>query len=104
MSSKGSEKCVLDLVKSSSFIGKINSLIKKYANICNNDKWFPNESTEKEVQLSSFLIKNIDGSLGEKIRNWWLANGRGKTPTWDLISTCTINNKKGILLVSGRHM
>lgn len=36
--------------------------------------------------------------------HWWLQDGnRGaRTPTWDLISTCDIDNRRGLLLVEAK--
>ena len=35
---------------------------------------------------------------------WWLAvqSGGSKTPTWDIVSTCTVDGHKGLLLVEAK--
>lgn len=39
----------------------------------------------------------------QQLRDWWLAsNGRPSTPNWDLVSTCHIDGKKGLLLVEAK--
>lgn len=61
-----------------------------------------------EQILTNLKDKTIGTILTEKIQtalwSWWLKEGnRGtKTPTWDLISTCTINDCPGLLLVEAK--
>ena len=40
----------------------------------------------------------------ERLRGWWLAVSRGntRTPNWDIASTCTVNGRKGLLLVEAK--
>ena len=38
-----------------------------------------------------------------ELTNWWLAKpGRANTPNWDLISQCTVENKRGLILVEAK--
>lgn len=50
-------------------------------------------STERHRQL---------GDVPEQLAKWWLVVRRGKTPTWDIASTCTISGKNGLLLVEAK--
>jgi len=101
MSHKGSKRCILEFISSPDFILKTNKLIDPYANISFNDKWIPLGVTEpKEGQIYSFL-KPINKELAKQAKNWWIEYG-SQTPHWDLISTCTINGKQGILLVEAK--
>ena len=40
----------------------------------------------------------------EALGAWWLAvqSGGSKTPTWDIVSTCTVDGHKGLLLVEAK--
>ena len=38
----------------------------------------------------------------DEITRWWLAACRGNTPNWDLASTCSIEGRKGLLLVEAK--
>ena len=48
--------------------------------------------------------KVLTESIQQDLWNWWLkAGNKGtRTPTWDLISTCKIDNCSGLLLVEGK--
>lgn len=100
---KGSRYSVIKLVESGHFIEKINELIKTTkAEITIYDNWMPkSEHYDKEAQLKDFLNYNFTPQLSRDIVKWWLHKD-ATTPNWDLISTCTINDKKGILLVEAK--
>lgn len=103
MSLKGSKKCVLDLVQSKDFLSTIKNLCNNTnATISEYDNWMPkNMYMEKEAELKDFLKYNFDISLYDEIVQWWL-HVDATTPNWDLISTCTINNKRALLLVEAK--
>ncbi len=68
-----------------------------------NDIWMPRGLTDyKETTLvdsSDFLASDKCKVLTE----WWLAKPRGAMlPNWDIASTCTIEGKKGLLLVEAK--
>lgn len=100
---KGSKKCILDLVQSSSFLTTINALTKGTKTVVSEyDNWMPkNIHLQKEAQLKDFLKYNFDTLLSSKIVEWWLHIDT-TTPNWDLVSTCTVNGKRGILLVEAK--
>ena len=103
---KGSRKCILDLVSSANFLSDINTLIKgTNAIVQSSDIWIPKgHNNMEEAELKDFLKQEFSSTLGEEIRKWWLAvsTPNTRTPNWDLVSTCRINNSKGILLVEAK--
>ena len=104
---KGSKKCMLELISSPNYYSTINSLIQGTDAIINstNDKYYPiGLHNDKEAELKDFLASHFSAKQGTDIRNWWLAvsTPNTRTPNWDLISTCTIRGKKGILLVEAK--
>jgi hypothetical protein len=103
---KGSRRCMLELVDSTNFSTKINSLIQNTgAVITKDDNWFPLGLIDpREAELKDFLRDNWNDDLGNEITNWWLAvrNANSRTPNWDFVSTCHINGQKGILLVEAK--
>ncbi len=103
MRDKGSKTAMVKLVKSNDLITIINDLIKTSGAIITTvDVSIPNaQIPTKEVTLSTFLRQNFDPKKAEAITKWWITKGTA-TPKWDLISTCTINDKRGILLVEGK--
>jgi len=103
---KGSKRCILELISSNDFLLEINSLVQGTgAIITTSDTWLPKGLTDpKEVELKDFLGQHFDPKLEDQIIQWWLAIIRptSTTPNWDMVSTCTINNQKGILLVEAK--
>lgn len=67
------------------------------------DAWKPCGLLEPdEVRLdddSTFL----DATARAAVAGWWLAAPRGaNTPNWDIVSTCTTNGRRGLLLVEAK--
>jgi hypothetical protein len=67
------------------------------------DVWMPRSLMEwKEATL---IDENdfLDNEKRNALREWWLAVPRGANkPNWDIASTCTIDGKKGLLLVEAK--
>ena len=100
---KGSKYAILKLVESSSFLNDINGLLKESgAAVTTYDNWMPKSIRyDKEAELNDFLKYNFSPQLATDITEWWLHKD-ATTPNWDLITTCTINGKRGILLVEAK--
>lgn len=100
---KGSKNAVLKLVGYSDFLKVINHLLKSTkASVTTYDNWMPKSALfDKEAELNDFLKHNFSPELGAEITNWWLFKDT-TTPSWDLISTCTINGKRGLVLVEAK--
>ncbi len=100
---KGSQKAILELIEASNHLDLINKLIQSTgANITTNDAWKPKGIKAKEEgTLTTFLKKHFDPKTGEDILSWWIKYGT-VSPNWDFISTCTIDGKKGLLLVEAK--
>lgn len=99
---KGSQRAMLKLIESDHFLSSINKLIKPYAEITVYDNWMPKSlHNDKEAELKNFLKYNFDPQMYNKIISWWL-HVDTTTPNWDLVTTCTIGGKRGILLVEAK--
>jgi len=100
---KGSKYSIIKLVESTDFIDTVNDLLNgTNAKISEYDNWMPKRiQMDKEAELNDFLKYNFSPELQEKITAWWL-HVDATTPNWDLISTCLINGKRGILLVEAK--
>ncbi|MGL2999426.1 hypothetical protein [Flavobacterium sp. RSSB_23] len=100
---KGSKYAILKMVESSSFLNILNGLLKKSgATVTTYDNWMPKSIRyDKEAELNDFLKYNFNPELATAITEWWLYKD-ATTPNWDLISTCTINGKRGIVLVEAK--
>ncbi len=99
---KGSQRAMFKLIDSEKFLTSINDLIKPNAEISVYDNWMPKSlQNDKEAELKNFLKYNFDLQMYNKIVSWWL-HVDSTTPNWDLVSTCTIDGKRGILLVEAK--
>lgn len=70
------------------------------------DNYFPKGFTEPvEKKLGNIIDKTFNkvltGEIRLDLRKWWLEvrSGNANTPNWDIISTCNIDGKPGLLLV-----
>ena len=103
---KGSQYSVIKLVESVNFIANINKLLKGcQAEVTVYDNWMPKSLRyDKEAELKDFLKYNFNLKISSDILKWWLSaeTTSARTPNWDLISTCTVNEKRGVLLVEAK--
>ena len=51
--------------------------------------------------LSGYYGKKRSGVIGQQLRTWWNPYN-GRTPIWDIASTCRIQDKSGLLLVGAK--
>lgn len=103
---KGSKYAIIKLVESSKFLSIMNELIENTgANLTIFDNWMPKSlQLDKEAELKDFLKHNFSPQLSNDIIKWWLHKDT-TTPNWDLVSTCTIDGKKGLILIDWqRHI
>ena len=68
-----------------------------------HDRWMPNGFLHpKEARLAE-CEKLLLPEIRSKLTQWWLkVPERANTPNWDLVSTCTVEGKSGIILVEGK--
>jgi hypothetical protein len=101
---RGSRKHVLDLLSQNDFFEIFNNFLRgSGATVTDIDVHTPQGYTDpEEMELRDFgpkyLADQIDWSM---IRNWW-PDYPAKSPQWDLLTTCTIEGKKGIVLVEAK--
>lgn len=81
----------------------LNSLVAPHARVTTEDHWAPRGFPEADEAK----LGETPGSLPEAARaaltRWWLAQpGRANTPNWDLVSTCRINGRRGLILVEAK--
>lgn len=79
-----------------------------------NDTWMPygkpvllpngswNRKPAEEARLDK-ADRLLPPEVRQELACWWLAVARGaNTPNWDIASTCTIEGKKGLVLVEAK--
>lgn len=83
-------------------VGLLRDIVAPFGDVEQEDKWAPNGfRNPKETKLgnSDFL----DDSQRSEITNWWLrVVRRANTPNWDLVSTCKVDGRPGLLLVEAK--
>jgi len=82
----------------------LTKLVQPYAVVNDNrDKWMPQgflEPDEAKLGEAPDFLSDIER---EEVTNWWLkVRRRANTPNWDIISTCTIEEKPGLILVEAK--
>lgn len=81
----------------------LSKLIQPYGRVEAKDSWMPNGFAEaKEAELDK-PTGMMEYNLVNELRFWWRAVPRGgRSPNFDIASTCTIEGKKGMLLVEAK--
>ncbi len=103
---KGSKLRCLELtnLNKNKIVNILNKLIKPYGEITGNN-WMPKGFLNaKEAQLDKIDEIFIKKNKQKDLKAWWLTkyNVTTTTPNWDIISTCKINDKDGLLLVEAK--
>lgn len=83
---------------------RLTTLVAPFATVSPSDCWMPSglaECHEAELDKADRLL---DGSCRTTLASWWLPPTRrgGTTPNWDIASTCTIDGKRGLLLIEAK--
>lgn len=82
----------------------LTSLVAPIAEVCPNEHLFaPKGLLDREEpklgQCKGFLSK----AMQEELTSWWLLNrANANTPNWDVVSTCTIEGQRGLILVEAK--
>lgn len=83
---------------------RLTRLIAPFGSVSPDDRWMP-EGFEKrsEAQLHK-ATRLLERKMRDELTSWWLAAASRKamTPNWDIASTCTIEGKRGLLLVEAK--
>jgi hypothetical protein len=116
--SRGSQRHILDLLDCRNYTTRLQSVVVPHGVVISAaDAHRPlGRSAPQEWELPGFCREHCSGWVksasvdadiwDSMLTGWWLRHSsspRGKLPTWDLISTCRINDNKGLLLAGKRH-
>ena len=81
----------------------LNSLVAPHALVTTEDHWAPRgflEPDEAKLGETPGFLRDDDRA---EFTRWWLAEpGRANTPNWDLVSTCRIEDRRGLILVEAK--
>jgi hypothetical protein len=81
----------------------LNSLVQPLAKVGEEDRYMPEGFCKPEEAR----LGETSGFLTDEQRNdvtdWWLAiRQNANTPNWDIVSSCTIEGRKGLMLVEAK--
>jgi len=83
---------------------RLSRIAAPFAHVRPNDPWMPvgfKDPTEPMLHSAARLLPN---EVRQELCRWWLAvpHLATRTPNWDIVSACTINNIPGLLLVEAK--
>lgn len=105
LATRGSRRHVLNWVATPDFLASLNALVEGTgASVRARDTWMPTGwGAPAEARLDG---RGPESSLDidwDDLRSWWLAEpGRGNVPNWDLLTTCSIDGREGLVLVEAK--
>jgi hypothetical protein len=81
----------------------LSALVFPYAEVNSTEQWAPRGFREPDEAK----LGETDGFLSDEhrksITNWWLAkSGGANTPNWDLVSSCRMGDRQGLILVEAK--
>lgn len=84
--------------------GRLTALAAPWAEVRPTDRWMPaGFEAVVEAQLHR-APRLLDPGMRAVLRDWWLApaSTTGKTPNWDIASTCLVQGSPGLLLIEAK--
>jgi hypothetical protein len=82
----------------------LNSLVQPLAKVGEDDRYMPEGFCKPdEARLGDETNGFLTVEQREDATDWWLAiRQKANTPNWDIISTCTIGGRKGLIMVEAK--
>lgn len=108
---RGSRMDILNWVESPEFLKQLNHLLCSTRAHVHRDKdiWMPkgfcNSDEAKLDQLENVFGPELCDPINwNEVWDWWLAvrSRNPNTPNWDLASTCTVNGRRGLVLLEAK--
>ena len=84
---------------------RLNVLAEPWASVSSDDCWMPEGFCRtQEAELDKAIRLLPRQGERDKLRSWWLvvSSRNTRTPNWDIASTCTIDGRKGLILVEAK--
>jgi hypothetical protein len=84
--------------------GRLTGLTAGFATVSSTDRWMPQGFDELEEAQLHRAPRLLDANISSALASWWLApaSREAKTPNFDIASSCTIEDKPGLLLVEAK--
>ena len=105
---RGSKQHLLTLISDPNYVAAMNRLLSGFATVTSDECRVPAGcDAPGECGLPHFLAAHCATWFDtQHVQNWWLPQqSTGRPPkgvTWDLLSTCTVSQRRGLLLVEAK--
>ncbi len=81
----------------------LNALVQPHATVSTDDIWQPRGFVEGDEARLGEAAAFLNADQREVLTSWWLAvRERANTPNWDIVSTCQIDGRAGLVLVEAK--
>lgn len=81
----------------------LNSLAAPHAEVGPDNHWAPRGFLEPDEAKLGETAGFVSEANRAALTSWWLARpARANTPNWDLVSTCRIGDRNGLILVEAK--
>jgi hypothetical protein len=83
---------------------RLTTLAAPFAHVSAEDRWMPGGFDDLEEAQLHRAPRLLERGIQDQLKTWWLAkaSSQAKTPNFDIASTCTIEGKRGLILVEAK--
>lgn len=104
---RGSRRHVLEWIGAPNFESDLGAMVSEAgAVLTKEDDWRPIGLTDaREARVDAFAREYLGTELEDwsRLKLWWLGKQSiSNTPNWDLVSTCKVESKTGLILVEAK--
>jgi hypothetical protein len=80
-----------------------NQLVQPHALVSAKDTWQPRGLLEGDEARLGEAAAFLTADQREALTDWWLAvRERANTPNWDIVSTCQVDGRQGLVVVEAK--
>ena len=81
----------------------LNQIVQPHAQLSVEDTWQPCGFLEGDEARLGEAAKFLTADQREALTAWWLTvRERANTPNWDIVSTCQVDGRQGLLIVEAK--
>lgn len=81
----------------------LNQIVQPHAQVTIQDSWQPRGLLERDEARLGESPGFLTADQREALTAWWLAiRERANTPNWDIVSTCRVDGRPGLVLVEAK--
>jgi len=81
----------------------LSQLVRPHADVGTEDTWQPRGLLAGEEARLGETISFLTDEQREAVTSWWLAvRERANTPNWDIVSTCRLEGRRGLVIVEAK--